>query len=356
MKAQNRIRSGLLDIPFYCYFFFIGACVSYIMASYFRKGTLLFWVGNILVVAGLVFMATVMLKRRHAYKLLESIETEWRTATIADTVSEFIIHYDQLLDELSSFEKHHKPYVKYLNGFTLDVAEDTFQWRLREAIARETTSTLSLIKREYAYNNERKRGLYAYFVDEIKKYQNRFLGEETWDLLKESLEKVYRASGSEVNLHYSLFLEPDELLPSLQRTIPDDSLLENTDDILLPTREPVLTLEGIDGMEGHKFEYWCANLLRNNGFQDVSVTPGSGDQGIDITAVKEGVKYAFQCKNYSGQVGNSAVQEAHAGKSFYDCHVAVVITNSTFTSGAKALAKKTGVLLWDREKISSMLS
>lgn len=35
-----------------------------------------------------------------------------------------------------------------------------------------------------------------------------------------------------------------------------------------------------DYMEGHDFENYCALLLQNNGFDHVTVTKGSGDQGI----------------------------------------------------------------------------
>lgn len=73
----------------------------------------------------------------------------------------------------------------------------------------------------------------------------------------------------------------------------------------------------IDGMEGHEFEYFCADLLRKNGFVDVSVTRGSGDQGVDILATKDGIKYAVQCKNYATPLGNTPVQEVVAGKIFY---------------------------------------
>lgn len=111
----------------------------------------------------------------------------------------------------------------------------------------------------------------------------------------------------------------------------------------------------IDGMEGHEFEYFCADLLRKDGFSEVSVTRGSGDQGVDILATKGGVKYAIQCKNYSSPLSNTPVQEVSAGKIFYNCHVGVVMTNSTFTPGAKALAQATGVLLWDRSFLQKMM-
>ena len=100
-------------------------------------------------------------------------------------------------------------------------------------------------------------------------------------------------------------------------------------------------------MTGYEYEKKCADLLRAKGFTDVKVTPGSGDQGIDVLAKKKGKKYGIQCKYYEGTVGNKAVQEAFAGASFYDCTIAMVITNSTLTDPAKKLAKKLGVEVWE---------
>ena len=57
------------------------------------------------------------------------------------------------------------------------------------------------------------------------------------------------------------------------------------------------------------FEGYCADLLSNAGW-NASITKGSGDQGIDIIAVKNGIKIVLQCKKYSSPVGNKAVQEA----------------------------------------------
>lgn len=110
----------------------------------------------------------------------------------------------------------------------------------------------------------------------------------------------------------------------------------------------------IDGVDGHQFETLCASILRGNGFTNVEVTKGSGDQGIDILATKDYVKYGIQCKCYSSDIGNKAVQEAHAGKTFYGCNVAVVMTNRHFTPSAVELAGQTGVVLWDRDKLLSM--
>ena len=110
-----------------------------------------------------------------------------------------------------------------------------------------------------------------------------------------------------------------------------------------------------DLLEGHEFEYYCADLLMKRGFQEVEVTRGSGDYGIDILAERDGVTYAIQCKCYSVPVGVKAVQEAYAGRDYYDCMVGAVLTNQYFTQPAVEAAKKLKILLWDRGYLESMI-
>lgn len=103
-----------------------------------------------------------------------------------------------------------------------------------------------------------------------------------------------------------------------------------------------------DYMTGEDFETYIAMILQRIGYGNIQLTKGSGDQGVDIIAEKDGMKYAFQCKRYDKPVGNKAVQEVFAGKFFYHCHAAVVVTNNYFTQSAKDLAHENGVVLWDR--------
>ena len=90
----------------------------------------------------------------------------------------------------------------------------------------------------------------------------------------------------------------------------------------------------IDEMEGHDFEFYCAELLRDNGFP------------------RDGVTYAVQCKCYNAPVGVHAVQEAAAGRDYYDRMVGAVLTNQYFTAPARDAARKLKILLWDRDQIS----
>ncbi len=107
--------------------------------------------------------------------------------------------------------------------------------------------------------------------------------------------------------------------------------------------------------DGHDFEYVVADLLKGVGFYNVQVTVGSGDYGIDVVGWYDGASYAIQCKKYSGKVGVAAVQEAYAGRSYYGCNYAMVITNNYFTPAAIKLAKSTGVILWDRNNVKRLL-
>ena len=115
------------------------------------------------------------------------------------------------------------------------------------------------------------------------------------------------------------------------------------------------TSDIFEDMEGHEFEYFCADLLKQKGFVDVEVTKGSGDYGVDILAEKDGITYAIQCKRYTTPVGVKAVQEAYAGRDYYDRMVGAVMTNQYFTSPAVDAAKKLKILLWDGGYMESMM-
>ena len=109
-------------------------------------------------------------------------------------------------------------------------------------------------------------------------------------------------------------------------------------------------------MTGFDFEKYSAKLLKANGFEKIKVTKASGDFGADIVAYKDEIKYSIQCKKYNSPVGIRAVQEVIASKAINDSHVAVVLTNNSFTKSAKILAEKNNVLLWGKEKLDELMS
>ena len=115
------------------------------------------------------------------------------------------------------------------------------------------------------------------------------------------------------------------------------------------------SLSDVDEMDGYEFEEFCTSLLIKNGFENVRNTKGSGDQGVDIVAEKDGIKYAIQCKCYQSDLGNKPIQEVFTGKNIYRCQVAAVMTNRYFTAGGVEAAEATGVLRWDRKKLQEFI-
>lgn len=89
---------------------------------------------------------------------------------------------------------------------------------------------------------------------------------------------------------------------------------------------------------GDDFEEFLFEVLSLNGYQ-VQRTGKTGDHGVDLIAVRNGVRIAIQAKGYpNSTVGNDAVQQVHLGREIWGCHRSAVITNSTFTRHAMEAA------------------
>lgn len=114
------------------------------------------------------------------------------------------------------------------------------------------------------------------------------------------------------------------------------------------------TLKQLDKMDGHQFEYACADILKANGYKHVKVTRGSGDFGVDVIAEKDKVRYAIQCKRYNHKLDNTPIQEVVGGLAYYQCDKGAVMTNQYFTEPAKQLAQVNDIELLDRDMLSHM--
>lgn len=94
------------------------------------------------------------------------------------------------------------------------------------------------------------------------------------------------------------------------------------------------------------FERLCQRLLRENGFEQVTVTGKSGDGGIDgigILQVNRFVSFTvlFQCKRFQGAVTPSQVRDFR-GAMEGRADKGIIITTGVFTSEAKKEARRDG--------------
>lgn len=113
-------------------------------------------------------------------------------------------------------------------------------------------------------------------------------------------------------------------------------------------------LKNVDAMDGLEFEYYVADLLRRNGFHNVSLTE-KYDFGVDIIAEKDGIRWGIQVKHYSGLIKADAVRQVVTGLRLYDCDRAMVITNSTYSNVAQRLATGNDCVLVDRAGLKQLM-
>ncbi len=122
------------------------------------------------------------------------------------------------------------------------------------------------------------------------------------------------------------------------------------------TRWLELRPEQLDELSGLEFEQWVMAVLAHNRLSPTA-TATTGDFGVDIIAEYRGLKFGVQAKKRKGKnVGNAAVQQVNAGCDYYGCDLAVVVTQSKFTSAAKAQAERLvrPCLLLGRDELPSM--
>lgn len=172
------------------------------------------------------------------------------------------------------------------------------------------------------------------WLKELKYFAKNVVFQKDWDLLHYSNVKEARAKQKNIiqkmNDHFLKLLESEGVSAS----------------------EYIVDVQKIH--TGIEFERYIENILKQAGF-DVKVTPATGDQGVDLVASLNGIKYAIQCKYYSKPVGNKAVQEVIAGKGYYKCDVGCVVTNSTYTEAARKLAHSQNIRLLNENDVCDIL-
>ena len=192
--------------------------------------------------------------------MLDQVKTDAMIVNSTTEVKSFIEHFEHMLKTLRILSIHE--YTGYFNG---SLPSKNLQTILEE----KTLTEIKFVKRSFLKNEDG-----SYIVNSGDKKYIHYFTERTRQFIQTGIE------------------------PKIKR------------------EEVKKNIYDFDSMDGHEFEYFCADLLRKNNFGNVEVTQGSGDHGIDILAEKDGITYAIQCKCYSKDIGNAAVQQAHTGKVF----------------------------------------
>jgi len=113
--------------------------------------------------------------------------------------------------------------------------------------------------------------------------------------------------------------------------------------------------DSVDQMSGTQFEILLESLFAEMGYR-VSRVGGRGDFGADLILDASGSRTVVQAKRWVGTVRHDAVQQAVAAMAHYRATHSMVVTTSTFSGHARALAQSNGVILWDRAVLARELA
>jgi restriction system protein len=124
-----------------------------------------------------------------------------------------------------------------------------------------------------------------------------------------------------------------------------------------------LLLSTLKSLSPNGFERLCQRLLREAGFEQVTVTGKSGDGGIDghgVLALNSFVSFRvlFQCKRFSGSVGPAQIRDFR-GAMQGRADKGIVLTTGVFTADARREATRDGappIELVDAEKLVDLFA
>ena len=104
----------------------------------------------------------------------------------------------------------------------------------------------------------------------------------------------------------------------------------------------------LDAMTEREFDTRIAGLFGDLGYAVNRVAE-------ELVVERHGFRAVLRPANRSEPVGSDAVRSANAARTFHGADGAWVVTNREFTKQALKLASRTGVDLWNRERLVASL-
>lgn len=168
-----------------------------------------------------------------------------------------------------------------------------------------------------------------------------------------------------------------KLVQAIERTLPrikqpDKRSLETLFQVTMTTYEQAVesaqkraeerkkanhTLEELLRLSPSGFEEYIGDLFEARGYQRVNIRGGSGDQGADILAEKDGERVAIQCKLYKkGIVGPHEVRALIGSLQLTEAQRGILITTSTFSVQAERMGEEAGIEMVGGNKLIELIA
>ena len=114
-------------------------------------------------------------------------------------------------------------------------------------------------------------------------------------------------------------------------------------------------LAGVERMGGRDFEAFCHDLLARHGYSEITTVSVPGASGADITARKDGEKWAFRCRRPPETVDRDTVWEALRAAGRCRCSRCAVLSTGGFGWRARRFAEGSCVRLIGRDELKRMM-
>lgn len=119
-------------------------------------------------------------------------------------------------------------------------------------------------------------------------------------------------------------------------------------------QESRISMDDIQAMDSFEFTSFLTNLFYQMGYE-IDATRRIDENARDLLISKMGSKTLVRATNYKGYVDDAAIKDVQKINDKYKCDKVAVISVSSFSSGARTLAKETGTVLWDKKKLSESI-
>lgn len=268
---------------------------------------------------------------------LENLKTKRGDRKIDDIIYKKSLYENSLtfledLEKIQKLLKNKGIVVDYLTILSMFI--EFMDTEYNKSVENLSLNTYNTIVKEFG-KNVTKKDVIKLFIEANWKFDS----DATFDVFYKTLDKL--------NLAYT----KDEIA-DLIKEIKEKKEIEEFEQNLGIQQEK--DIGDFRNLSGHEFEEYVQKLFELRGYTTVR-TPLTGDQGADLIISKDNTKTVVQIKKYEGSVSNKAVQEIVAAKTYYKVDRAMVVTNSSFTSGAIDLALANDVELWDGQKLENVI-
>jgi len=197
------------------------------------------------------------------------------------------------------------------------------------------------------------------YLDQLQRDVQSRLSKELTRVESEKLEGKITKLVQAIERKLARIKEPDKrLLATLfQDTMANyQQAVESAQKRAEEQKEASQTLERLSKLSPRGFEEFIGDLFEGLGYQRVNIRGGSGDQGVDILAEKDGQRVAIQCKRYKGIVGLHQVRDLIGAMRLEDAQRGLLITTGVFSIQAERMVREAQIEMIDGNKLIEVIA